>query len=184
MTPEVRAAWLSKLSKSASDWLVIEEHASITACAEALRADGYDTLVATSPLTEGAVPLYGGDGEWARRRVAIMLGSEGSGLSDAAMGLADLKVSVPQVGMTQSLNVAACAAIVLSEALRLRNLPRGGVPAAEGDALGQGAPRLSEVEQQALEARLMPALTPPRLHNKAQTKAAMQVAKFSDASIE
>ena len=165
--PDVRAAWLAKLSKSATDWITIEEHASIGACAQALRASGYETLVATSPLTNGAVPLYGSDHTWARQRVALMFGSEGSGLSDAALSLADLKLSVPQTGMTQSLNVAACAAIVLAETLRLRTMGE-----VEGGAGAQQAPRLSEEDQQVLEERFMPTnQLPTNLLSKAKAKA-------------
>ena len=164
---EVRAAWLAKLSKSATDWIHIEEHSSIDACAAALRDSGCELLVATSPLTDEAVPLYGGDTTWARRCVALMFGSEGSGLSSAALNLADLKLTVPQVGMTQSLNVAACAAIVLSEVLRLRSLSDG-----EYDA-----PRLSDAEQQTLETELMPIDQPPRLHNKAKVKFSLKMAR-------
>ena len=175
MASGVRAAWLARLSKSATDWLTIEQHESMEACASKLRADGYETLVATTPLTEGAEPLYGGapaDGkEWARQRVAILFGSEGSGLSPAALRLADVRVSVPQLGMTQSLNVAACAAIVLGEALRRRSAPLSSASIAAEPPM-----RLSEEEQQALEAKLMPnpGAKPPRLHNKARAKYAMR----------
>ena len=54
------------------------------------------------------------------RRVALLFGSEGSGLSAEALALADVRLSVAQCGMTQSLNVAACATLVIGEALRLR----------------------------------------------------------------
>ena len=86
-----RAAWLSKLSKSSTEWMVVREHTSIEECAAVLRADGYETLVATTPDSSGAVPLYGAaphadveaaaaaDGEWASRRVALLFGSEGRG---------------------------------------------------------------------------------------------------------
>ena len=88
-----------------------------------------ELLVATTPQTDGAIPLYGdsggagagagagggggggggvgggggGDcgaggagGAWARRRVALLFGSEGSGLSAEALALADVRLSVPQ----------------------------------------------------------------------------------------
>ena len=70
----------------------------MAACAHALRADGCELLVATTPQTDGATPLYGGGGGgdcgagggWARRRVALLFGSEGSGLSAEALALADV----------------------------------------------------------------------------------------------
>ena len=101
-----------------------------------------------------------------------MFGSEGAGLSDAAIQISDVKISVPQSGMTQSLNVAACAALVLGEVLRLRSLPS----AEDGDA-----PRLlNEAEQRDLEERLLPLRDeglPLRMHNKAAAKAAWVSAK-------
>ena len=69
--------------------------------------------------------------------------------------------------MAQSLNVAACAAIVLAETLRLRTM--GG---AEGGAGAQQAPRLSEEDQQVLEERFMPInQLPTNLLSKAKAKA-------------
>ena len=85
-----------------------------------------ELLVATTPQTDGAIPLYGdsggagagggggvggvgvggvggggggaggAEGAWARRRVALLFGSEGSGLSAEALALADVRLSVPQ----------------------------------------------------------------------------------------
>ena len=79
--------------------------------------------------------------------------------------------------MTQSLNVAACAAVVLSEVLRRRTLPPVTDGARMGEAMDErvdanevGALRLSAAEQAALEDELMPSTggnRPPRLHNKA-----------------
>ena len=192
-----RLAALSRLSSRATEWLEVHQHDSMAACADALRAEGCELLVATTPQTDGAVPLYGGGGgawagagagggggggvggggggdgdcgtggAWARRRVALLFGSEGSGLSAEALALADVRLSVPQSGMTQSLNVAACATLVLGEALRLR-----GVAAAEKGTLTPGM--LSEEEQGAAAARLLEHGAAPRRHNKASTKAAMQ----------
>ena len=168
MSGEARAAWLARLSKSATDWLTIDQHDSIEECAAALRARGCETLVATTPQIEGALSLYSTaaeDSQWASRRVALMFGSEGSGLSARAIELADVRLSVPQAGMTQSLNVAACASLVLGETLRLR--------AASGVA---PPPRLSEAEQRDLEAKFMPGEgeKPVRRHNKAVSKTVMR----------
>ncbi|HET7311365.1 MAG TPA: RNA methyltransferase [Mycobacteriales bacterium] len=44
-------------------------------------------------------------------RVAMLLGTEGAGLSDTAMSRADLRVRIPMAGGVDSLNVAAAAAI-------------------------------------------------------------------------
>jgi tRNA G18 (ribose-2'-O)-methylase SpoU len=49
----------------------------------------------------------------AHDRVAIMLGTEGPGLSDAAMTVADVRVRIPIAPGVDSLNVAAAAAVTL-----------------------------------------------------------------------
>jgi tRNA G18 (ribose-2'-O)-methylase SpoU len=46
-------------------------------------------------------------------RVAVLLGSEGEGLSTAAMSAADERVRIPMCGTTDSLNVAVAAGVAL-----------------------------------------------------------------------
>ena len=51
---------------------------------------------------------------------ALMMGAELLGLSERALELADLRVSIPMVGMAQSFNVSVAAALLLFEAFRQR----------------------------------------------------------------
>ncbi|WP_144877600.1 RNA methyltransferase [Microbacterium sp. 1.5R] len=74
----------------------------------------HDAKIATAALAldDRAVSL----GDFARsrpERVALMLGSEGEGLSPAAMALADHIVTIPMSGGVDSLNVASAAAVAL-----------------------------------------------------------------------
>ncbi|HZU92400.1 MAG TPA: TrmH family RNA methyltransferase, partial [Microbacterium sp.] len=46
-------------------------------------------------------------------RVALMMGSEGDGLSAAALASADAVVTIPMTGGVDSLNVASAAAVAL-----------------------------------------------------------------------
>lgn len=73
-----------------------------------LRAAGFD--IAALALSDEAMPL---DAYAARRpeKVALVLGTEGDGLSDAALGLADQVVTIPMRGGVDSLNVAAASAV-------------------------------------------------------------------------
>ncbi|MCM3778905.1 TrmH family RNA methyltransferase [Microbacterium hydrocarbonoxydans] len=73
-----------------------------------------DAQIATAALAldERAVPLR----EFVRERperVALMMGSEGDGLSAEALMLADHVVTIPMSGGVDSLNVASAAAVAL-----------------------------------------------------------------------
>jgi TrmH family RNA methyltransferase len=57
--------------------------------------------------------------DW-RGRVMLMVGGEGPGLSDAAVSLADARVSIPMAAPVDSLNVAVAAAILVYAARRQR----------------------------------------------------------------
>lgn len=75
-----------------------------------LAAQGFD--IAALALDERAVPL---DVYAAERpdRVALLLGSEGEGLSQDALAAADTVVTIPMSGGVDSLNVASAAAVAL-----------------------------------------------------------------------
>lgn len=73
-----------------------------------LRAEGFRVLALTpaaDAVPIGAVPVAAGD------RVALLVGSEGPGLTPAAIQAADLRVAIPMRGGVDSLNVAGAAAI-------------------------------------------------------------------------
>ncbi|MFT5233039.1 MAG: TrmH family RNA methyltransferase [Candidatus Krumholzibacteriia bacterium] len=79
-----------------------------------LAAENIQT-VATSPAADGAwdqVDLTGS--------VAIFLGTEHDGLSDELLHKATARISLPMLGVGDSLNVATTAAILLFEAVRQR----------------------------------------------------------------
>lgn len=54
--------------------------------------------------------------------ICIVLGNEMSGLTPEAMIQCDGFISIPQVGMAESLNVSVAAAVILFEAFRQRQL--------------------------------------------------------------
>ena len=68
--------------------------------------------LAALALAEDAEPL---DAFAAARpeRLAVLMGSEGEGLSDAALAAADTIVTIPMAGGVDSLNVASAAAVAL-----------------------------------------------------------------------
>jgi TrmH family RNA methyltransferase len=80
-----------------------------------------DALVQTYPgrvlaaAADGATPVYSTD---LRGQVALLLGNEGGGLSPGLRAAAHATVSIPMPGKTESLNVAAAAAVCLFERVR------------------------------------------------------------------
>lgn len=81
-----------------------------------LKKEGYQ-LVATS--SHRGEPLFTAA---LGRRVVLVLGSEGQGVSRPIEALADLRVRIPGTGAVESLNVAVACGVVLAEAWR-RRLP-------------------------------------------------------------
>jgi tRNA G18 (ribose-2'-O)-methylase SpoU len=75
------------------------------------------TLAAFTPRG-GALPIDAFVREYDRRRVALMFGSEGDGLTDAARDHADVHVTIPMANAVDSLNVAVAAGIALSRLSR------------------------------------------------------------------
>jgi tRNA (guanosine-2'-O-)-methyltransferase len=104
-------------SAGAAKWVEVEWHDSIEACYAGLRREGF-TILATA-LGPTARHLY----EWDfTAPVAIVLGNELRGASDAAVAAADGSIQIPMVGMVQSLNVSVAAAVCLYEAFRQRRV--------------------------------------------------------------
>lgn len=80
--------------------------------ASVLRDSGRRIAV-TDPA--GGIPYYRED---LSGNVALVIGNEGNGISDEIMALADVRVTLPMKGSTESLNAAVSAAILMYEAVR------------------------------------------------------------------
>ncbi len=65
----------------------------------------------------GGVPYYEED---LSKGIALIIGNEGSGVSDTLMETADVRVTLPMKGRIESLNAAVAAAILMYEAVRGR----------------------------------------------------------------
>lgn len=113
-TPPARA-FARTTSGSASKWIEIVRHTSIEECYERLRSDG-QKIFATA-LDPGSVDLYDMD---LTEPVALVFGNEMRGVSPAAITGADGLLSLPMMGMIQSLNISVACAVTLYEALRQR----------------------------------------------------------------
>lgn len=86
---------------------------------------GAGFLVVAAALSPDAVTLDDAAELVGDRRVALMVGTEGAGLSDSWLAAADLVVQIPMAAGIDSLNVAAAAAVLCWE-LRPRPAERQG----------------------------------------------------------
>ena len=96
-------------AKGSERWLELELHKTTTECITVLRERGFKIYVCDlddNALCPQDVPVD--------QPIALLFGSESSGVSPEARALADGFVKIPMVGVTQSLNVAAAAAVVLN----------------------------------------------------------------------
>ena len=98
-------------------WIDIIDHSSTAEALAHLKSEGY-RIIATTPHKESCTPE---SFDIAKGKFAIVMGTEKTGISDEVMEAADEFLRIPMCGMVESLNVSACAAIIvymLSERMR------------------------------------------------------------------
>ena len=106
----LRKRKLVQAASGTQHWVPWEEAADAAAVVRALKAAG--RRVAAVELTQSSVaPAL----MQPRFLVVLVLGAELAGVSQAALDHADQAVAIPMLGMSNSLNVATTAAIVLYE---------------------------------------------------------------------
>ena len=114
--PKRRSAGLTavvgKTSAGAVAHLPVARVANLTALLKELKDDGLWIFGADAA---GDRPLYEAD---LKGPAAIVIGSEGSGMSRLVAEQCDFKVSIPLSGQINSLNASAAAAVLLYEAVR------------------------------------------------------------------
>lgn len=81
-----------------------------TAVVEIENLDGLEAIKVATVMAGGRSPRSLPAG-----RLALLIGSEAHGLPEEALALADLRVTIPMSGRTESLNAAAAAAILAYE---------------------------------------------------------------------
>jgi TrmH family RNA methyltransferase len=86
---------------------------------DALLAARRRGLIVAAAVPRGGTPMHDFDFQ---RPMAILLGGEGSGLTDEELDHADERVTIPMRRPVESLNVAVSAALILYEAFRQRGL--------------------------------------------------------------
>ncbi len=106
---------LPRVSRGAERWLEIESHTEPGSCIARLHAQG--VAVYCSAVIPEAVDFRSVD---YTRPCAIAVGNETEGASGSLATLADEVIMIPMMGLTESLNVGAAAAVILYEAQRQR----------------------------------------------------------------
>ena len=116
--PKRRSAGLTavvaKSSAGAVSYMPVARVPNIPALLKDLKKQG---LWVFGAAAEGTVSLYGAD---FKNAAAIVIGSEGDGMTRLVRENCDFLVSIPMKGRISSLNASAAAAILLYEALRQR----------------------------------------------------------------
>ena len=107
-------AGVAKSSAGAVSYMPVARVPNIPALLKDLKKQGIWVFGAAA---EGTVSLYGAD---FKNAAAIVIGSEGDGMTRLVRENCDFLVSIPMKGRISSLNASAAAAILLYEALRQR----------------------------------------------------------------
>lgn len=90
-------------------WVDIMRYESTPQAVEHLKREGY-RIVAATPHTNDLTP---DSFDIAKGRFCLVFGTEKQGISPEIMAVADEFVKIPMYGFVESLNVSACAAILI-----------------------------------------------------------------------
>ena len=108
-------AVVAKASAGAVEYMKVARVTNITAAIEELKKQGVWIF---GTAAEGSVPMYQADLKGA---AAIVIGSEGDGMSRLVQKSCDVTMHIPMKGRITSLNASAAASILLYEAVRQRS---------------------------------------------------------------
>jgi len=97
-------------------WMEVHKHPNTIEGLQHLKQKGHHIIATT--LSETSKDYRDID---YTRPTAILVGEELEGITDQAIELADESISIPIIGMVQSLNVSVASALVLYEAYHQRN---------------------------------------------------------------
>ena len=116
--PQKGGAWVNgvavKASAGALHRLPVCRESDLSKTLTNLKDYGLQIIAAD---LQAAVPIHEMD---LSQPLALVLGSEGEGISDRLLRLADQRCFIPQTGQTDSLNVSVATGVILYEAMRQR----------------------------------------------------------------
>lgn len=108
-------AVVAKASAGAVEYMKVARVTNITAAIQELKDKG---LWIFGTAAEGSIPMYDAD---LKGPTAIVIGSEGDGMSRLVRESCDVTVHIPMKGKISSLNASNAASILLYEAVRQRS---------------------------------------------------------------
>ncbi|MFZ1497326.1 MAG: RNA methyltransferase [Saprospiraceae bacterium] len=104
-----------KTSGGTRKWLDVHLYTNLEDCMQHVKSK-YQTIYSTH-LSSDSKNIYDID---LTQSIAILFGNEKDGISHQALQYADANISIPQMGVTQSLNISVACAITLYESFRQR----------------------------------------------------------------
>ena len=107
-------ATVAKTSAGALEYMKVAKVTNIGSAIEELKQKGVWVF---GTAAEGSVPMYQAD---LKGPAALVIGSEGDGMSRLVQKSCDMTVHIPMKGQITSLNASASASILLYEAVRQR----------------------------------------------------------------
>ncbi len=107
-------AVVAKASAGAVEYMKVARVTNITSTIEQLKQQGVWIF---GTAAEGSIPMYDAD---LTGPTAIVIGSEGDGMSRLVQKSCDVTVHIPMKGRISSLNASAAASVLLYEAVRQR----------------------------------------------------------------
>jgi tRNA (guanosine-2'-O-)-methyltransferase len=125
-----------KIARGAAKWTDVQAYGSTDGgaakCYAALKARGYK-LVATDP-SSGSCTAENLD---LQQPIALLFGTESTGLEPDTLALADERIHIPMVGFTESFNISVSAGILLAQLRQRmeREVPAWRLPETEAAAL-------------------------------------------------
>ena len=111
-----------EVDMGSSKWLTLRSNKDTTKTIKKLKKKGY-TIVSTTPKNN-AIPLY--EFDITKGKIALLFGTELTGLSDEALSQSDKFLNIPMYGFTESFNISVSVSIILSqlvEKLRATDIP-------------------------------------------------------------
>ncbi|GAA0733879.1 RNA methyltransferase [Aquimarina litoralis] len=103
-----------EIAMGAQKWVDINRYTTTRECINTLKSKGYQ-IVATTPH-DSSVELKDFD---ISKPSVFFFGQEQEGLSDMVLNESDVKLHIPMVGFTESLNISVSAAIILQHVTSL-----------------------------------------------------------------